>query len=52
MNHNLAKGMRMWKENGNNTTLLFFLKGLEILHQERREHAKNKVMELFNSILF
>ena len=27
--------MKMWKANGNTTTLLFSLKGLEILDQER-----------------
>jgi hypothetical protein len=44
--------MKMWKENGNTTTLLFFLKGLEILHQERRGQGKTIVMENFNGILF
>jgi hypothetical protein len=34
MNHKLANGMNMWRGNGNTTTL-FSLKGLEILHQER-----------------
>jgi hypothetical protein len=34
------------------TTLLCSLKGLEILHQERRGQVKNIVMELFNNILF
>jgi hypothetical protein len=37
MNHKLAKGMKMWKGNRNTTTLLFSLKGLEILHQERKK---------------
>ena len=36
----LANGMKMWKENGNTTTLLFSLKELEILHQERRGQVK------------
>jgi hypothetical protein len=45
--------MRMWKENENNTTLLLFsLKVLEILHQERRGQVKSVVKEQFNSILF
>ena len=34
MNHKLAKGMKMWKGNGNTTILLFSLKGLEILYQK------------------
>jgi hypothetical protein len=34
INHKLA--MKMWKGNGNTTTLLFSQKGLEILHEERR----------------
>ena len=38
--------------NKDNITLLFFLKGLESLHQERRGHVKTIVMEHFNSILF
>ena len=29
----LTNGMKMWKGNGNTTTLLFSLKGLEIVHQ-------------------
>ena len=32
----LANGKEMWKENGNITTLLLTLEGLEIVHQERR----------------
>jgi hypothetical protein len=44
----LANGMKMLKGNGNTTTLLFSLKGLEILHQERRVQVKTIV----NSILF
>jgi len=35
MNHKLANGMKMWKGNGNTTVILFSLKGLEILHQEK-----------------
>ena len=52
MNHELANGMKMWKGNRNNTTLLFSLKGLEILNQERRGQVNTIVMEHFNSILF
>jgi hypothetical protein len=52
MNHKLANGMKTWKGNGNTTTLLFSLKGLDILHQERRGQAKTMVMEHFNGILF
>ena len=52
MNHMLANGMKMWKGNGNTTTLLFSLKRLEILHKERRGQVKTIVMEHFNSILF
>ena len=39
------------EKNGNTTTLLFFLKGLEILHQERKGHVNIIGMEHFNSIL-
>jgi hypothetical protein len=52
MNHNLANGMKIWKGNGNNTSLLFSLKGLDILHQERRGQVNTIVMENFNSIHF
>jgi hypothetical protein len=52
MNHKLANDMKMWKENKNTTTLLFSMKGLEILHQERRGQVKTIVMEHFNGILF
>ena len=52
MNHMLANGMKMWKENGNTTTLLFSLKGIEILHKERIWQVKNIVMEPFNNIIF
>ena len=51
MNHKLAKGMKMWKGNGNSTTL-FSLKGLEIVHQETRGYVKPMVMEHLNDILF
>ena len=44
--------MKMWEGSGNTTTLLFSLKGLEILHQERRGQVKTIVMEQFNGILF
>ena len=47
----LANGMKMWKRNGNTTTL-FSLKGLEIVHQEGRGQVKTMVMEHFNGILF
>ena len=36
----------------NTNTLLFSMKGLEILHQVRRGQEKTMVMEQFNSILF
>ena len=50
--HKLASGIDMWKGNGNTTPLLFSLKGLEILHQERRVQVKTIVMEHLNGILF
>jgi hypothetical protein len=52
MNHKLANRMKIWKGNGNTTTLLFSLKRLEIVHQGRRGQVKTIVMEHFNSILF
>ena len=52
MSHKLANGMEMWEGNWNTTTLLFSMKGLEILHQERRGQVKTIVMENFNGILF
>ena len=52
MNHKFVNGMKMWKGNGNTTTLLFSLKRLEIVHQERRGQVKTIVMEYFNGILF
>ena len=42
----------MWKGNGNTTTLLFSLKRLAIVHQERRGQVKTIVMKHFNGILF
>ena len=51
MNQRLVKGMKMWKGNGNITTLLFSLKRLEIVHQERRGQVKTKVIEHLNDIL-
>ena len=36
VNYKLPNGMNMWKKNGNITTLLFSLKGLEVLNQERK----------------
>ena len=48
MNYKLANDMKMWKGNGNIVTLIFSLKGLEILHQERRGQVKTKVMEYFH----
>ena len=47
----MADGMKKCKGNGS-TTLLFSLKGLEILGQERRGRLKTIVMEHFNSIFF
>ena len=54
MNHKLANGKKTWEEIGDTTTLLFSLKVLEILHQERRAglHVKTTEMEYFNGILF
>jgi hypothetical protein len=52
MNHNVANGMKMWKGNGNATTLLFSLERLEILHQERRGQVNTRVVEHINSIPF
>ena len=50
--HKLANSMKIWKGYGSTTILLFSLKGLEILHQERRGQVKSMVLEHFNSILF
>ena len=52
MNHKLDNGIKIWKGNGNTDTLLFSLKGLEILHQKRKGQMKTMVMEYFNRILF
>ena len=35
----MANGIKMRKGNGNITTFLLFLKGLEILHKERRRQV-------------
>jgi hypothetical protein len=51
MNHKLANSMKMWKGNGNTTTLLLSLKRLEIVHQETRGQVKTIVMEHFNGIV-
>jgi hypothetical protein len=51
MNHKLANGMKLWKGNGNTTTL-FSLKILEIVYQERRGQVKTMVLEHLNGILF
>jgi hypothetical protein len=42
MNHKLANGTKMWKGNGNTTTLLLSLQG----------QVKTIVMEHFNGIFF
>ena len=52
MNRQLANGMKTWKVNKNTTRLLFYMKVLEILLQERREQVKTIEMEHFNGILF
>ena len=52
MNQKLANGMKMWKGNGNTTALLYFLNGLEILHQVRRGQVNTIMMEHFKNILF
>jgi hypothetical protein len=48
MNHKLVNAIKMWKGNGNTNILLFSLKVLKILHQERRRQVKTIVMEHFN----
>ena len=48
----MEDGMKTWTRNRNTTTLLFSLKGLDILHQERRGKEKTIVLEHFNGILF
>ena len=50
--NNLANDIKTWKRNGNTIILLFPLKGLEILSQERRGEVNTKLMEYFTSILF
>ena len=50
--HKLANSMKIWKGYGSTTILLFSLKGLEILHQERRGQGNTIVMGYPNSILF
>ena len=52
LGHELGYGMRMWKGNGNTTTLTFSLKGLDILHQERRGQVNTIVIEHCNSNVF
>ena len=47
MYNNLANGMKMWKGNGKTTIILFSLKGLEILHQEREGQVNTIVMKEF-----
>jgi hypothetical protein len=48
MDHKLPKDMEIWKGKGNRITLPFSLKGLEILHQDKRGQVKFIVMEHFN----
>jgi hypothetical protein len=43
--------MKMWKGKGDTTTLLFSLKGLEILYQERRGKVNTIVIVLFKNII-
>ena len=47
-----TNGTNIWKGNENTTTLLFFLKGLDILHKGRRGQVNTIVMEYFKIILF
>ena len=44
--------MKMWNRTGNTTMLLSYLKGFEILQQERREQVKIMVVEHLHGILF
>jgi hypothetical protein len=44
--------VKKWKGNRNITTLLFSLKGIGILHQEKRGQVITIAMEHFNIILF
>jgi hypothetical protein len=48
MNHKMANGMKIWKGNRKTTTLLFSLKELKILHQERKGQVETTVMEHFH----
>ena len=48
----MTNGMKIWEGNGNTTALLFSLKGLEIVHEQRRGQVKTIVMEHLNGILF
>ena len=50
MNYKSAKSMKMWKGNGNTTTLLFFLKGLEILYQGRRGQVNTITLQQSKSL--
>ena len=52
MNHKLDNDMKMWTGNGNTTTLLFSLKGLGTLHQEKRGQVNIIAMEHLDNILF
>jgi hypothetical protein len=45
-------GTKIRKGNGNTNALLFSLKILEIVHQERRGQVKTILMEHFDGILF
>ena len=52
INHKLTSVMKMRNRIGKTTTLLFSLKGLDNLHQERKGQVNTIVMKQFNSILF
>ena len=51
MNHKLPNNMKMLKDTWEITTLLFSLKILETLHQERMGQVNTIVMENVNRIL-
>ena len=51
MNHKLGNGMKTWKANVNTSTLLFSLKGLDILQQENGGQMNTMVVEHLKSIL-
>ena len=51
INHKLANGMNTWGGNGNTATLLFSLKGLEILHQERTESHSDEILQQHSLLL-